>query len=621
MPKLEKAYYPRSAAICREGEPGTCLYIIRSGQVKLTITENTHTRPLMYLNAGDFFGESTVLTGKPRSVTAEAVIDAEIFVLQRRDFDELVQRDPTILHNVIRAIDKRIRLKTLGLFQQQPKPSQILSVYSPKDTPLKTFLAVHLAASLGQQTELPVVVFDITMNEPGIVDILRMGEIQPLEAQELTEEAVTSLLSRHASGIHLLTLSPSLLEAGKISRERIAGALSILKTLFQYVVINTASAISNNTFEALDLSDRVVLLSAGSEDPPTGMFDHQELIPIRYTTSDSPPLHADPLDTSEPILFPPARAAQQNFYERGEILDHHAPDEVSRLIQKIARQIAGLRIGLALGGIAARGLSHIGVLKVLEDNHFPIDMIAGSNAGAIIGTAYALGMSAADLEDRVLQWNQHGPLVSFRDFYPLKGGLLRNHRIMKLVAEFIPPHLTFQDLTIPLRIITMALDSGKQVSLHSGSLLKGIEASIAMPGVFSPIQYGETFLVDGSIINPVPISDLIEMGANILVGVNSFAPLTPSYSPPPKAYTSLVGYADNLKMIDIITRSFQNLQYEISTSKSMIADVTIAPEVLGYTWNDFDKTAGILEVGKKAAEKMLPDLKRVIKTNREFKKI
>jgi NTE family protein len=167
----------------------------------------------------------------------------------------------------------------------------------------------------------------------------------------------------------------------------------------------------------------------------------------------------------------------------------------------------------------------------------------------------------------------------------------------------------------------MALDTGKEVALESGSLLKAIEASIAMPGVFPPVKYGEQFLLDGSIINPVPISDLVEMEADILVGVNSFAPLTPSYVPPPKSHTSLVGYAENLKMIDIIIRSFQNLQYEISSAKAITADVSIVPEVLGYSWSDFDKAPGILETGKKAAETMLPELKRVIETHRKFKKI
>jgi NTE family protein len=198
--------------------------------------------------------------------------------------------------------------------------------------------------------------------------------------------------------------------------------------------------------------------------------------------------------------------------------------------------------------------------------------------------------------------------------------LLNNHRILKLIAEFIPKNATFDELKIPLRIITMALDTGREVILESGSLLKAVEASLAMPGIFPPVPYDNKFLLDGSIINPVPISDLSEMDADILVGVNSFAPLTPSYTPPPQRYSNLVGYADKLKMIDVITRSFQNLQYEISTAKSMIADVMIEPEVLGYSWSSFEKAAGILEAGKKAAQNMLPELQRVISTHRKFKK-
>ena len=111
------------------------------------------------------------------------------------------------------------------------------------------------------------------------------------------------------------------------------------------------------------------------------------------------------------------------------------------------------------------------------------------------------------------------------------------------------------------------------------------------------------------------------MGADILVGVNGFAPLTPSYSPPPMAYRNLVGYAENLKIVDIILRSFQNLQYEISTAKAMIADITIAPELIGYSWSDFAKADGIINAGQKAAEQALPELLNVIANRRMYSKL
>ena len=96
IPTLRKEYYPRSVEICKEGEPGSCIYIILSGQVKVSLTEDTHTRTLGYLNAGDFFGEAAVLTNEPRTITAEAVIDAEILLLSRQNFYDLVERDPLV---------------------------------------------------------------------------------------------------------------------------------------------------------------------------------------------------------------------------------------------------------------------------------------------------------------------------------------------------------------------------------------------------------------------------------------------------------------------------------------------------------------------------------------------
>ncbi len=118
------------------------------------------------------------MTNEPRSVTAEAVIDAEI-VLLSQSFHEFVERDPTIIHNIIRTIDQRIHKKTLGLFHRQPKHSQIISIYSPKKTPQKTFLAVHLATSLSTLTTQPVIILDMTMHTPDIASILRMEHVRP----------------------------------------------------------------------------------------------------------------------------------------------------------------------------------------------------------------------------------------------------------------------------------------------------------------------------------------------------------------------------------------------------------------------------------------------------------
>lgn len=621
LPTLRQEYYPRSAEICREGEPGSCIYIILSGQVKLTMTENARTETLAYLNAGDFFGEASVLSNEPRTVTAEVVIDAEILLLSQQHFYDLVEREPTVMHNIIRTIDRRLRRRTLGMFHQQPKQSQIIAVYSPKRIAVKTFIAVNLAMSLSKQTEQSIVILDMTMNSPNVAETLSLAVQNTIGEDDITEEQVKQVLIPVNSGVTLFPMPPELLRAGKISREQIAGILSILKTLFQYIVINTSAEISNNTFEALDLSDKVVLLSPIGEEPPVGMFDHQDLIPVYYFLPDASQTDAH-LTESAPLILPPGRIAEQRFYEQGEIIVLQNPlSDESDTINRIARHVADMRIGVALGGMAARCLSHIGVLKVLEDHHIPIDMIAGSNAGAIIGALYAFGMKVADIEQFALDFKRHLPLVSIRDFSPFGGGLLSQRRIMTLLTEYLPEKLTFHSLKIPLRIITMTLDVGQKLALNSGSLFNGIEASLAIPGIFSPVKHDGKFLVDGSIINPVPISDLLEMGADILVGISSFAPLTPSYTPPPLHYQNLVGYADNLKIVDIIIRSFQNLQYEISTAKAMIADLTIAPELIGYSWSDFSKAEGIITAGKKAAEQALPELINVINNHKIYSKL
>ncbi|PID57529.1 hypothetical protein CSB45_06790 [candidate division KSB3 bacterium] len=622
LPTMRQEYYPRSAPICKEGESGSCLYLLLSGQVKLMITEGPYTETLGYLNAGDFFGETALLTNEPRAITAEAVIDAEVLLLGRQSFYNLVERNATVMHNVVRTIDLRIQRRALRMFHQQPKHSQIISIYSPKKVSIKTFVAVNLAVSLHRQTAQPVAILDMTIGAPSIAQILKMNQGQSFGTQDINEECITSLLCAHSTGFELLTISEEHLQHGRVSREKIAGILGILKTLFQYIIINTSAEISNNTFEALDLSDRVVLLSPFGKEPICGMFDHQELITTYYFSQDIDSQGQAHLSESAPLIIPSGQLEEQHFYEEGEIIVSKSPDsERSKTIDRIARHVADMRIGLALGGMAARGISHVGILKMLEEHNIPIDMIAGSNVGAVVGSLYALGRSATEIESMILDLRKYLPLLSIKDVCLLRGGLLKNDRIFKLLGNYLPTSLTFHDLKIPLRIITMALDAGQEVPLNSGSLLKALEAALAMPGIFQPVNYNGKFLIDGSTINPVPTSDLLEMGADILIGVNSFAPLTPSYTAPPKDYQSLVGYADNLKLVDIITRSFQNLQYEISTGKGTIADVTITPDLVGYTWNDFSKMEDIIEAGQKAAEESLPQLQSVINDRRLYRKI
>jgi|GEM_PF-2947925 len=617
LPRLEKKYYSRGDVVFKEGDPSRALYLILSGQVKIIgRDEQGRHAVIMYLHAGDFFGETSLITGEARSGTAEVVIDADILAIEKEVFEDISQKEPRVLHNVIRILSQRISLKTRGLVQPSPKAHIIVSIYQPRKEIEGAFLAANLAASILKRTGTRVAVLDLSLKDANLVKILRLDPAKEIKHQEITRELVEKMLIPHPSGLQLLALSPGFLREGKIGREKIALILSILKEKFPYTLINTASEITNSTFEALDLSDKIVPLTPLGEEPPLGMFDHQEIVPVYYQTSQ----HF--LSPEASLKRPPSLTLNweppqlEPFYKAGELLVETASDNpIGQSIHRLARHLAELKLGIAFGGVAARGLAHIGILEVLEQNHLSVDLMAGVNTGAVIGAAYALGIGSKDLLRIALKLASEHNLVTLTDFNIFQGGLLTSKKVFKFISSFISPSSTFSQLKIPFRVSTMELETGQEVVFEKGRLLEALQAAIAMPGVFPPVQIDGKSLVDGSVINPIPVSHLIEMQADIVVGVNALSPLR-KY--PSAGFTD--GNVEDWKIPDIIMRSFQKLQYEVSLSKTTVADLTITPEVTEFSWKSVRRASEIIDAGRKAAEQALPRLLEILNRRKFYRR-
>jgi len=176
------------------------------------------------------------------------------------------------------------------------------------------------------------------------------------------------------------------------------------------------------------------------------------------------------------------------------------------------------RIGLALGSGGARGLAHIGVLKVLEREKIPIDLIVGCSMGSLIGGLYASGMSAYTLEEIALNisWKQTAKI-----FTPTisKAGLVDGDRIEKLLETFIGKK-GFSKLRIPFATVATDIENGKEVIIKTGKVSRAIRASCSIPGIFTPLKYGKRYLVDGGLVDPVPVDVARKHGADIVIGVN-----------------------------------------------------------------------------------------------------
>jgi NTE family protein len=176
------------------------------------------------------------------------------------------------------------------------------------------------------------------------------------------------------------------------------------------------------------------------------------------------------------------------------------------------------KIGYALGGGAARGLSHIGVLKVLDEYEIFPDLIAGTSMGAVIGALYASGLKAIDIERVVLQVNWKRLMLPTNMTLPL-GGFTQGKRVISLLKSILGD-LTFSRLKYDFVCVTTDIITGEQVILRNGSLIDSVRASMSIPGIFTPVMIDGRYLVDGGLVNEVPVSVCRVMGAEYVVGVN-----------------------------------------------------------------------------------------------------
>lgn len=175
------------------------------------------------------------------------------------------------------------------------------------------------------------------------------------------------------------------------------------------------------------------------------------------------------------------------------------------------------KVGLALGSGSARGWAHIGAIEAIEEAGIPIHCIAGTSIGAFVGAVYATG-DLPSLKEFALQmdWKK---VVSYFDVVFPKSGFMDGKKVHDLFSMHTEAK-TFEDFRIPLSMVATNIETGQKVIINSGNIIEGIRASISVPGVFTPVKRGEEWLVDGGLVDPIPVSVVNEMGADFIIAVD-----------------------------------------------------------------------------------------------------
>ncbi len=247
-------------------------------------------------------------------------------------------------------------------------------------------------------------------------------------------------------------------------------------------------------------------------------------------------------------------------------------------------------IGLALGGGFARGLAHIGVLKVLEENHIPIDFVAGTSVGSVVGAMYCSGVSARELEEIA-------GLVRFKDFARWTFSLLgfaSNDRMVQLLQRFIKVK-NFEELRIPLAVSATDFTTGEAVTFRSGALVDAVRASCAYPGMFLPVEVNGRLLVDGMLAHAVPTYPVRDIGAERVIAVYLNA--------------NWVNLSGPRHVFDVIGQCFSIAQQRMCGLWQPAADLILEPDVRGFSYDAFDHAAELIAAGENAAREALPLLR------------
>jgi NTE family protein len=248
------------------------------------------------------------------------------------------------------------------------------------------------------------------------------------------------------------------------------------------------------------------------------------------------------------------------------------------------------RVGLALGGGFARGLAHVGVLKVLEEEGIPIDCVAGTSVGAIIGAMYCSGVTAREM-------TEISALIRFKDFARWtvsRFSFCNNDRMVPFLKKLIKCR-TFEELDRPLAVVATDFVTGEPVVFRSGPLVDAIRASCNYPGMFPPVRVGDRLLVDGLLAYPVPSKPLRDMGAERVVGVYLSSHWVSQKGP--------------RHIFDVVGQCFSIAQTRMCESWKAHTDVVIEPNVDGIAYDRFERSADLLRNGEIAARASVGEMK------------
>jgi NTE family protein len=598
--------------ICHEGDQGDTFYIILEGELEVVVGKDDEARVVGILKKGDFFGEMALLQGGQRSASVIVTRRTQLLTLERTSFSSLFLQNPKALEHFTRVLCKRvaeadkrgvIRTSTLAISVSATRP----------ELRGKSMVARALAA----------VLFDLTQSQVLIVRFVsdassgNGGADVNAPAVQCIAPGLYALEVRISRGLP----SVSYAEIGSDLVSRFSDRFPILvfdinKDLGQ--VTGAIELFSDVLVEIVDTAARTVPVSART----SAVNKMRRFQVVNRFNPGSPSL---PICHCEPFVLP--RDSWLNGRDAIGLVREQPRSKLSLPIHRLARKIVGATVGVALGGGAAFGIAHLGVLNALEKHGIPIDLLAGCSQGAIIAAGYAAGVSTKRMIEIALELGSWRNSLRAIDLTFTRPGLLEGSRFATMFEDYLGDVRSFSELSLPCMAVATDVESGERVAIGSGPLSTAFRASAAVPMVFSPVKVGDNVLVDGGVSDPVPAEVVNQMGADLCIAVN----VVPS---PRKGVENAVSRAvrivnsfnpmsylqsqtDMPNMFDVIMNAMQILQHELGNFKAISADVLIKPDLSDFTWIDYNRAEELIRRGEEAAERAIPAIERTLRQKLE----
>jgi len=607
--------------ICRQGDEGDKFYIVLDGELEVLASDGQQQRLAATLKRGDFFGEMALLQGGKRTATVQATRRVRLVWLDRTSFNSLFLKNPRALEYFTRVLCKRLAATSKG--EVARGSTLTIAVGAKPGLKGKTIVASSLAGILHDITGADVLLVRVHPSEVGAE-----GDVATLlsDAPVLDPLVFAHLVKEEGKGVAAVDIPARIDRTAAFYSVQASNLISKLSDLFPFMVFDLAAeplALFDAIPEFSDIFVEIVDAPVAAPKPPAPGTEQAPVTSKRYHVINLFNSKSRPISIShcEPFVLP--KDAALGSLSHGTSYIRSNPTTAAALpLQRLARKVLGATVGVALGGGAAFGIAHLGVLKVLERHGVYIDLLAGCSQGSIIGVGYAAGVGTGEMIEMALSLGKKANSLLAVDLTLTKPGILAGNRFINIFAPLLGNKTTFEDLVMPCRTVATDIQSGERVAIGTGSLTAAFRASASVPMVFAPVKRGERVLVDGGVTDPVPAEVVNGMGADLCIAVNVVPPLklgvenVLSRSIRQMSRFNPMTWIEDTQglpnMFDIIMNSMQILQYELGNFKAISADVLINPELSDFTWVEYYRSDELIQRGEEAAERAMPAIQRAL---------